>query len=186
MNNTYNEEINNYIPETHNVCEDIENLSDSYTGYYSQDEAENTDVLIFSESEEDSNETIHHNTPVNGDTNNNNNIIVFNTENDGGCSNTTDTLSILSNIQTSIINNIHRDSHFINSLSPDDLSVIINNHINNNGINLETPENALDALVEIINNNPLITSYIGSSHNIESMSETDDIYEIDDELMRIW
>ena len=54
--------------------------------------------------------------------------------------NNNNTESILSIIQTNIIQNIHRDSQFINNLNPDDLSEIITNHISQNAVNFETPE----------------------------------------------
>ena len=87
------------------------------------------------------------------------------------------------------MNNIHRDSQFINNLNPTDLSEIITNHVNQHNINFDTPERALNSLVEIINNNPLISRYIGSNQDIgtstEILSETEtgSTYEVSDELI---
>ncbi len=173
------------------------------TTYFSEDEIlENNDDSYYLEELDDADsylETVHNNSPAEEDTNSTNiTNLITNSTNINTIYGVIDSLnnntinnheSILSNIQNTIIENIHRDPQFINNLSSNDLSEIINNYINENDINLDTPENALDTLVEIINNNPLITRYIGSNHfdNLCSNNENNSnntSYVIDDELIK--
>lgn len=129
--------------------------------------------------------TLNNNVPnIENNENDINTNTVSDTNTTPAINNTNNTESILSIIQTNIIQNIHRDSQFINNLNPDDLSEIITNHISQNAVNFETPESTLDSLVEMINNNPLISRYITSNQDIEpEETNTDCTYEVTDELI---